>query len=101
MVGLSWEMLVACYRKNSLIDESVRCFEEDDEKVWIGTDNGISVFNKHSFTFKNYHILDKPNPGETEMVLCIHKDKNNVKWIGTYGLGLYIFNEINSGFDPI
>lgn len=70
----------------------VKCFFEDpNNKIWIGTENGLFSFSNNSFTEEdsiNSQIADKQIHG-------IFKDKEEKLWLGTYGKGIMIFNKEN------
>jgi len=111
-------------RSKGLVNNEVTTLYEDKSgKIWIGTANGISVYNGTSFT--NYTTEDGLIEGsilsishdsqgdvwagteegyavfdgqawETEYgigVSALHLDDDNTFWIGTYGFGLLEWKE--------
>jgi len=64
-------------------------FEDDDGKIWIGTDNGgLSIFDPLKNNFSLYP-LDIERELNHNGIRCIFKDHEKCLWIGTYGSGLY------------
>ncbi|WP_207531772.1 two-component regulator propeller domain-containing protein [Desertivirga arenae] len=91
------------YNPNSLAQNIVFSFCEDNDNVWIGTDgNGISVWNRRSDSFKNYRFPDsKRFSTGINSITSIVKDKNNVIWLGTYGKGVKVFDRAAGTFSDI
>ena len=69
----------------TLSDPSVMSFVEDDDKLWIGTDNGLNVMKDG--VIKPYGKIVSTD--RAEVILSLLKDKSGGLWIGTYDLGLY------------
>lgn len=74
---------------NGLVNNSVRCFYEDDKgELWIGTDGGISIYNGYSL---KSITVDDGLIGN--YVWSIISDSFGGKWVASYGEGLtYIKN---------
>lgn len=74
--------------KNSISSDWVTCLLIDDNKIWIGTDNGLNLFDMTHKTFKKINI---GNTADEKNILSIYKDKSGIIWIGTFN-GFFAFN---------
>lgn len=69
----------------------VRCFFEENGKIWIGSESGI-------FSYTNNNIQKEDiinNQISNYKIHDIKRDKDGRLWVGTYGEGIYIFNNEN------
>lgn len=67
----------------------ITCIKERDEhSLWIGTVNGLYIFNKQSNQFSIYN--DLPNIGCVNTIY--QTDESHKTYIGTYGNGLFIID---------
>jgi len=74
---------------NGLVNNSVRCFYEDDnDELWIGTDGGISIYDGYSF--KNMTIKEGLVGNS---IWAIVGDDFGGKWIASYNKGLTYIKE--------
>jgi len=72
--------------KESLIDNNVNCMAQDkDGKLWIGTQDGLSIFNENKFV--NYWA-----ECEYQTIYYIYHSANGIHYVGT-GNGLAVFGE--------
>lgn len=100
------EILISCYTKpgqilfnprteeiktwttdNGLAGNKVRvAVETSPNEFYVGTTTGLSIIHADGSvnTFKQIDGL------ENEYVMCIHKDSNDIVWIGTDGGGIYL-----------
>lgn len=78
----------------TLSDYQVNCFfKENEDEVWIGTSNGINLFNvKTQINKKIFFPIEKPVD-----VACIYRSGKNVL-IGTRGDGLWM---LDAGYKPV
>lgn len=63
-------------------------FHYSDEKIFIGSDDGLYIFDTNTFDIQR---LDKPNQDHSlsdQNVYCISKDTEGGIWIGTYFGGI-------------
>ena len=58
-------------------------FEDSEKNFWIGTANGLNLFDPNKRNFK--HWINKPR----RRILTIAEDKNGIIWLGTWGDGVY------------
>jgi signal transduction histidine kinase len=79
--------------KKSVIGDYIRCFFEDKKgNIWVGTTDGVSVFNPSSKIFTNYN---HENAGfETDIIYSFCEDSKGNIWIGTLGGGLVRFDQL-------
>jgi len=80
---------------NSLPHNYIYCIVEDQlKKLWIGTGQGVAIYDRNFDTFSLLSFLDYDNP-ETKYIMnvdtkTIQVDKKNNIYIGTNGLGLLL-----------
>ena len=80
------------HKNSGLKEESVRLLREDSKRnIFIGTDNGMFIFNPEDDSFKKY--LKNPediNSISSNQVYAIAEQKNGIIWFGTsYGLNRF------------
>lgn len=74
-----------------LISNSVKCLDVDNQgNIWIGTENGVSMYDGNSFT--NYTTADGLS---NNSILSILVDSQNNIWFGTMGGGVSKFDGSN------
>lgn len=75
------------YTPGLLTNNNIYCFTDDYERrLWIGTQEGLNVFNKKTGEIKRYKAPDIPN----NVVSCLLTARDSSVWIGTdYGLCRY------------
>lgn len=89
--------------KGALHNLAVRCLAEDLEgKIWVGTDEGItvfysptSVFSGGNFDAQRILVTQGGYTGyllETETATSIAVDGANRKWVGTDGAGVFLLS---------
>lgn len=80
---------------NSLIHNNINSIYEDNKQnLWIGTNNGISIWNKKSEKWT--HVLNnKSVVNRNAGVFSLCGDKNGNVWVGMYGFGLASVNSEN------
>lgn len=79
---------------NSLINNDVNCTLEDSNgKIWFGTNNGISVYNRNS---NKWFSLFADIDSQAKVFLSLCEDNSGQIWAGSYSSGIYIIDS-NSG----
>jgi ligand-binding sensor domain-containing protein/serine phosphatase RsbU (regulator of sigma subunit) len=74
--------------KNSISSDWVTSLLINKDELWVGTDNGVNIFDLNNFTVKT---LDIGHKTDERNILSIYKDRNSVFWIGTFN-GFYAYN---------
>lgn len=77
----------------SLKSNYINCFfysKKDSNKLWIGTEKGLSLFDIDKTKFLDYPIIKKLH---SKYITTITEDYNDVYWIGTKGTGLYSYDQ--------
>ena len=85
--------------KNQLSNSVIKSMKVvSPEQVWLGTDNGLNVFNMKERSFKKYYANPSYiNALVNNVVSAIYKDSKNNLWIGTErGVNITLLN--GSGF---
>ncbi len=67
-------------------------YEETNDKMWIGTDNGL--YSYHNNTIDNEKLII--DHLEDRTIYSILRDKQEKLWIGTFGRGIYVFDKNNN-----
>jgi ligand-binding sensor domain-containing protein len=73
------------------------------DRVWMGTNQGISVLNTKDNSFKHYQLtrngkLDSLKERFDQAVIYLYKDKTGGIWIGTRDSGLYLYDGPRDNF---
>lgn len=78
---------------NTLSNNHIRCFTEDNfGNIWIGTFNGLNVYNPHTNQFTVYQKEDLPGSLQHSSIFSTFKDSQGSIWVGTYYGGVHYFN---------
>ena len=65
----------------------------DDERVWVGSNKGLYLFNGNTGTFTPVTLYNKHVSDASGFLLrSLYLDADNTLWIGTYGAGLIHFS---------
>jgi len=73
----------------------IKCMERDkDGNLWLGTDEGLFLFNTNTFSISKNYFSNKC------IVSNILKDKKNQFWVATDGWGIYKLDKINKTLIP-
>jgi ligand-binding sensor domain-containing protein len=84
---------------NSLTSNKIYAFFVDKEgRLWIGTDNGLTIMDINSEAFTQY-LPDKSNPNSLSnaTVFCIYGDRSGNIWLAT-DLGINKYDPDSGGF---
>lgn len=86
--------------KNSLINNNVTTIKEDKNGLlWIGTESGLSIFNKTKNEFVNVrHDPLRPTSLSNNLIRSIIEDQSGLIWIGTVGGGVNKYNPHSKRF---
>ena len=85
---------------SSISDNTVyTIYADHKDRIWIGTKNGLNIFNETSGKFKQFFSTKN---GEytlrTNNIRSLTEDHTGTIWVGSGGGGLHRFNEIDSTF---
>lgn len=82
---------------NNILNDFVHViFNDSKNRLWIGTRNGINIYDKATkkmFSLASYFKTSVLPDFQNNRVYCIVEDHKNLIWIGTIN-GLYIINPI-------
>ncbi len=86
--------------RGSLSHNSVQSIFEDREGVlWIGTDDGLNIFDREQERFIRYqHDPSDPSSLSHNWIWSIYEDREGVLWFGTYGGGLNKYDRSSERF---
>ncbi|MGF1924003.1 MAG: ligand-binding sensor domain-containing protein, partial [Bacteroidia bacterium] len=74
----------------------------DDQNIWIGTRNGLSIYNTFTQTFTNYsHNALDPDGLNDSTIWSFMQDEAAGIWIGTFAGGLNVYYPANANFSNI
>ncbi len=84
---------------NSLISDGVLYIaESNDHNLWIGTNNGLSIFNPDNGNFYNFQNDPKDTTSlSNNRIWQLYEDRHGNMWISTTN-GLNLFNQSDSSF---
>lgn len=76
-------------RTNTLLSDIVHAFYDDGfGNIWIGTEDGLSIYNPSSQSYRNFTQFSADNQSITQYSVqsnCILSDAFGNFWVGTYG----------------
>src|SRR5690606_7388543 len=67
--------------------------EDQNGKIWLGTINGLVIYDPLSQTFEKLRI-NIPSLGDYAPRSLVEDSSGNI-WVGTYGQGVYVFSAEN------
>jgi signal transduction histidine kinase/ligand-binding sensor domain-containing protein len=83
----------------SIRDNLVNAFFEEENYLWIGTEGGLDRMDKETGKYKHYQYKpDDNNSLASNAVYAIHKDSKGNLWVGTYSGGLHRYNYQTDNF---
>lgn len=75
----------------------MHAYEDRENNIWIGTDNGVYIFNPDEQTFNTYDLV-RPNEKISFAGVNGVAELNDKIYIGVWGNGLFFYDK---NFDPI
>ena len=94
--------------ERSLFDNAIWSIVPANDKLWIGTEQGISVLNINDYTFRHYQLSDSGKirgplvRRHDQHISVIYQDKSGKIWIGSRTKGVFLYDEGTSdNFKPI
>jgi len=77
----------------SLSNNLVNAFFEEEKYLWIGTEAGLDRLDKKTGKFKNYNYNPNNNRSlASNSVNALNKDSKGNLWVGTWAGGLHLYN---------
>ncbi len=91
------------YRKSNdgktPFDNRINTFLDEEDKLWIGTENGLNVYDKKTKLYKEFkHNEFDPTSLGSNAVWSILRTRDNKVWIGLWEGGLNLMNEQTGKF---
>jgi len=78
---------------SSLFDNNVFfLFQEQEDTLWIGTRRGLGILDLRTEKFSKFHPSEMFASIDTSRVTGILNDGNGLKWIATWGNGLFKYD---------
>lgn len=85
--------------KNKIPNTNIFALKEDQNKdLWIGTSTGLSRIDFDSLKVSHFKL--NPHRGEIE-IRTIHQDNFGRIWVGSYGYGIYMYDQETEHFHNI
>ncbi|MBD1425433.1 hybrid sensor histidine kinase/response regulator transcription factor [Sphingobacterium arenae] len=75
------------------LNEVRAILEDQNGKIWLGTINGLVIYDPLSQTFEKLRI-NIPSLGDYAPRSLVEDSSGNI-WVGTYGQGVYVFSAEN------
>jgi len=75
-----------------LSDTITSIFEDSKNRLWIGTDKGLSLQEENE-SFRDISVHVRGNTKKAGRIYTIYEDSMGVIWVGTYGNGLLRLEE--------
>jgi len=84
--------------KNSLVNNNIFAMATAGNKqIWIGTEDGLDLFDPVKSTFTKYVNEGKAESDENNSIGCVLDDKG-ILWLGTYEAGVRFYDRNLSSF---
>jgi ligand-binding sensor domain-containing protein/signal transduction histidine kinase len=78
----------------SIVDHHITTIEEIDNRIWIGTDFGLMLYNEEDNNFFHYHSRPFDSKGlASNQVKIMYSDQEGRLWVGTYNGGISMFDK--------
>lgn len=87
------------YQPNSLSSTASHTICNDGEKLWIGTDNGLDLFDKKKESFNHFTNENTNGTLTSNRVRCLVRKSNGILLIGTEQGGFIVFDSFNGIFE--
>jgi signal transduction histidine kinase/ligand-binding sensor domain-containing protein/CheY-like chemotaxis protein len=83
---------------NSLVNNNLYALgSAGSKKIWIGTEDGLDLFDEETSTFTKYANEEKSDSSENNSIGCI-LDNGGILWLGTYQDGVRFYDRNLSSF---
>jgi signal transduction histidine kinase/ligand-binding sensor domain-containing protein/CheY-like chemotaxis protein len=86
-------------KKNSLVNNNVFALTPSiNNKIWIGTEDGLDLFDEEKGTFTQYVSDNYISPNENNSISCVYS-ADGILWLGTYESGVRFYDTNLSLFE--
>lgn len=92
---------ISIYHQNNsgLTNDYIRCVKEQNQKLIIGTFDGLSILDLNTHILSKYNKFDANQNNLSHFsVRSIFIDREETLWIGTYSGGVNYYNPLNNRF---
>ena len=80
-------------------DRVLAVFEDSVGRLWVGTQNGLDLFDRERDQFVHYrHNASDLHSLSSNSIWSIYEDRTGILWFGTYGGGLSKYNRTTDQF---
>ncbi|HTJ51462.1 MAG TPA: two-component regulator propeller domain-containing protein [Cyclobacteriaceae bacterium] len=78
----------------SIGDYHIISIAENNNKIWVGTDFGLMLYNEEENNFHHYHSkpFDRKSISSSQ-IKSVYSDKQGRLWIGSYNGGISLFDK--------
>lgn len=91
--------VVNYHKNNGLLGNTVRCLAEMENKLWVGTKDGLNTISLQDHLLNAYkHDPDDPASLSQNSVRCITRDKEGSIWLGIYNGGVNVVYSQSDNF---
>lgn len=73
-------------------------FSDNKNNIWIGTQSGLIIYLNNQNQWLQYTHNERSNSLNNNEILTIYESRHGVVWIGTYGGGINVYNELKNKF---
>jgi ligand-binding sensor domain-containing protein len=83
---------------NSLSDDLVNAFLEDEKFLWIGTESGLDRIDKKTGIYSHFYKSNNPADLVGSSIYALHKDSKGFVWYGSWAGGLNRYDPVSQTF---
>lgn len=74
-------------------------FQDNEERIWVGTENGLNLWSPETRSFSTIHTRDRSEQAQGQ-IFSITQDRNGNLWLGTFQEGALKWNPRSLSFQP-
>jgi ligand-binding sensor domain-containing protein/two-component sensor histidine kinase len=89
--------------RHSLFENSITAVLPVKDRIWIGTNQGLSILDTKDYTFRHYQFIENKKTDKLarkydQNISTLFKDSSGTVWIGTRNRGVCIYDEVKDSF---